>query len=179
MINKLRYGAAGAAFAVALGMSPAAQAADNANATATAEILSSLTLDVAAGTSLDFGQMVLPNTNGGAVSLSAGGVLDCSDPDIVCSGTTGVPTFNITTGTPNKAVTVSLPTSASTLLRVGGTSGVTQDEIVLDTFTTSAATLNLDGTGAGSFTVGGTITLDGDETPGVFNGTFNVSVAYS
>ena len=179
MINKLRFGAAGAVFAVALGMGSAAQAPDNANATATAEILSSLTLDVVPGTSLDFGQMVLPNTNGGSVSLSAGGTLDCSDPDIVCSGTTSVPTFNITTGTPGKAVTVNLPASASTLLRVGGTGGVSQDEIELDSFTTSAATVNLDGSGAGSFTVGGTITLDGDETPGVFNGTFNVSVAYS
>ena len=177
MINKLRYGAAGAVFAAALGMASTAQAADNADATATAEILSSLTLDVAAGTSLDFGQMVLPNTNGGTVTLAADGTLDCSDPDIVCSGTTGVPTFNISAGTPGKAVTVNLPASSSILAL--GAGGTPQTEIVLDSFTTSAATLNLDGSGAGSFTVGGTITLDGDETPGVFNGTFNVSVEYS
>jgi len=177
MINKLRYGAAGAAFAAALGMASAAQAADNANATATAEILTSLTLDVAPGTSLDFGQMVLPNTSGGTVTLAPDGTLTCASPNIVCSGTTSVPTFNISTGTPNKAVTVNLPAGSSILATGGGGSAAT--EIVLNGFTSSAATVNLDGGGAGSFTVGGTITLDGTEVPGIYNGTFNVSVAYS
>lgn len=179
MINKLRYGAAGAAIAAALGLASAAQAADNADAQATAEILSSLTLTVQSGTLLDFGQMVLPNTNGGSVSLTSGNVLDCSDPDIVCSGTTSVPTFDITTGTPGKDVNVVFTSPSATLLRVGGTSGNAQDEILLNGFSASASTVTLDVGGAGSFTVGGTITLDGNETPGVFNGTFNVSVEYA
>lgn len=179
MINKLRFGAAGAAIAAALGMASVANAADNADATATAEVLSALTLEVAAGTKLDFGSMVV--SGAGTVALAADGTLTCTDPDVICSGTTSVPTFNISGGTINKAVTVTLPTGTVNLLRSGGAPANASDVIVLGSFVddTTAGEVTLDGSGAGSFDVGGTITFDGSEVPGVYSGTFNVSVAYS
>ena len=176
MINKLRFGAAGAVLAAALSMGSVAHAADTATADATAEILSSLTLDVQAGTTLDFGQMVLGGS-ADTVVLDSANSLTCGGT-IVCSGTTGVPTFNITTGTPLKDVTVNLPASTTLVRQLSG-GATAQDVIELDTFTSSAATVTLDNFGAGSFTVGGTIHVDGDETAGIFDGTFDVSVEYA
>ena len=180
MINKLRIGAASAAFAAALSMTSAAHAADNADADATAEILSALTLEVSTGTLLDFGTMVV--SGAGSVTVDPDGTRSaCTATNIICSGTTSSPTFDITGGNANLDVTVTLPSAASTLLRVGGTVGNAADEIVLNGFTddTTAGEVTLDGTGAASFDVGGTINLDGSEVPGVYDGTFNVSVAYS
>ena len=179
MINKLRYGAAGAAIAFALGMTSVANAADNADADATAEVLSALTLEVATGTALDFGAMVV--SGAGTVSLAADGTLDCSSTSIVCSGTTSVPTFNISGGTVGKAVTVSLPSASVDLVRQGTAGTLASDVIVLNGFVdnTTAGEVTLDAAGGGSFQVGGTINLDGTESAGIYDGTFNVSVAYS
>lgn len=176
MINKLRYGAAGVAIAAAMGMGSVAHAADNADATAQAEILAALTLDLQTGTLLDFGQMVVNGAD--TVVLDPAANLTCGT-NLVCSGTPSVPAFDISGGTANKDVTVNLPTSAITLLRQGGTGGVAADEIELDTFTASSTTVTLDGAGDGTFTVGGTIHIDGTESAGVFDGTFNVSVEYA
>ena len=178
MMNKLRYGVATVAFAAALGLNPAAHAADNANADATAEVLSALTLTVATNTKLDFGAMVV--SGAGTVSLAADGTLDCSDTDIVCSGTTGIPTFNVAGGTSGKAVSINLPTGTVQLVRQGSAGSLASDVIELGSFVdSSSGEVTLDGTGASSFEVGGTITLDGTETPGIFDGQFNVSIEYS
>ncbi|MEO9491688.1 MAG: DUF4402 domain-containing protein, partial [Marinomonas sp.] len=107
MTKIFRIGAAGAALVSAMGMSSVAHA-DNADATATAEVLEALTLDLQTGTSLDFGAMVV--SGAGTVSLAADGTLDCSAADIVCTGTTGVAGFDVG-GTASKAVTINLPTA--------------------------------------------------------------------
>ena len=87
----LRFGAASAVVAASLGMSTVAQAQDSASADAFAEILTALELSLDTGSKLDFGAMVV--TGAGVVSLDAAtGNLDCSDTDIVCSGTTELAT---------------------------------------------------------------------------------------
>ncbi|MFN2099335.1 DUF4402 domain-containing protein [Altererythrobacter sp. MF3-039] len=178
MINKLRIGAAGAAIAAAMGMSSAAFAQDNATADATAEVLQALTL-VEDGTVLDFGSMVV--TGAGTVTLDSANSLDCTDASIVCSGTTSVTGFDISGGNAGLVVDISFTSASVNLVRQTTAGTLASDVIVLDSFTTSATgdQVTLDGGGAGSFTVGGTINFDGSEVPGIYDGTYNVSVAYN
>lgn len=188
---KFRYGAAGVALAAALGMASAAQAADNADATATAEVLSALTLTN--NTGLDFGGMVLTGV-AGTVTLPASGAqtFDCDggSGNIVCSGTTGLATFSITGGTVDKFVKINLPAGDTVLQHNTIATADAQHQIVLNgldsdaTFVADVAgdyyEVQLDAVnGEADFAVGGTINLDGDEVPGVYEGTFNVSVEYS
>ncbi|MEP3422563.1 MAG: DUF4402 domain-containing protein [Erythrobacter sp.] len=179
MNKTIRFSAAGIAMFAALGMGTAAHA-DTATADATAEVLEALVLNNNSG--LDFGAMVV--SGGGAVTLASDGTLTCSDPDIVCSGTTGVADFTVE-GTANKAVTINLPTGSVELRHPSYTPATaTQHAIELSAFSSSAngATgpeVTLDGAGDGAFSVGGTITLDGTEEAGQFDGTFVVSVEYS
>lgn len=181
MKKTLRIGATGVAIVAAMGMSSVAHA-DNADATATAEILEALTLDVATGTSLDFGAMVVSADPGvdSVVSLAADGTLDCDDTNVVCSGTTGVPTFNVG-GTASKAVTISLPTADVDLTHTNGVNTVVLGGFVTDAADNAAGDpeVTLDGDGNGSFNVGGDITIESDDPAGIYTGSFNVSVEYS
>ncbi len=181
MNKTIRFGAAGIAMFAALGMGSVAQAQDSATADATAEVLSALTLDNDGG-SLDFGTMVV--SGGGVVTLDADGTLVCSDPDIICSGTTGVAGFTVT-GTANNAVTINLPTGSVELRHPSFTPATAAEHAIeLSAFTSSenggsGPEVTLDGAGTATFDVGGTITLDGTEDAGQFDGTFDVSVEYS
>jgi len=176
MTKTIRFGAAGIALFAAMGMSNAALAQD-ASATATAEVLEVLTLTNTAG--LDFGTMIVDGV--GSVSLAADGTLDCSAADIVCSGTTAVAAFDVT-GTANQAVTINLPTGNIDLNHPDFTgASVGEHTIELNTFVSNAAgnEITLDGAGEGDFTVGGTINFDGSEVAGIYTGSFDVSVEYS
>jgi hypothetical protein len=176
MTKTIRFGAAGIALFAAMGMSNAALAQD-ASATATAEVLEALTLTNTAP--LDFGTMVVDGA--GSVSLAADGTLDCSVGDIVCSGTSGVAAFDVT-GTASRVITINLPTAAVDLIHSGfaGAADPDQFRIELDAFVSDGTgdEITLDTSGEGSFTVGGTITLDGNEAAGIYTGSFDVSVEY-
>jgi len=177
-----RIGAAGVAFATAMSMGTSAQAA-TANATATAEVLQALTL-VSDGNDLDFGTMVV--SGAGTVALDVTNNRTCS-VNITCSGTTSVAGFNVT-GSANKSVTVVLPGAATVLRHSTWTVADPTKEIELANFVTDAPlvagppaynAIVLDGSGAGSFVVGGEITLDGTEIAGVYSGTFTVTADYT
>ena len=176
MNKTIRYSAAAVAMAAAMGMSSVAHA-DTATADATAEVLEALVLTNT--NDLDFGAMVV--TGAGSVILAADGTLDCTSTNITCSGTTSVADFDVD-GTANKDVTVNLPSSSVNLVHTGNVgSTAAQHVIVLDTFTSTATggEVTTNGTGDASFDVGGTITLDGSEIAGTYEGSFDVSVEYS
>jgi hypothetical protein len=180
MKKTIRLSAAGVAMFAALGLSTAAHA-DTEPADATAEVLDALILTNTAG--LDFGSMVI--TGAGTVSLDGDNLIDCSNANITCSGTTTAATFDVT-GTASKAVTIILPSTDVNLRHPSYDPLVSTGEhtIVLNGFTSNenGATgpeVVLDAAGDGTFGVGGTINLDGSEVPGVFTGTFNVTVEYS
>lgn len=180
MTKLFRVGAAGAAMFAAITMSSAAHA-DTASADATAEVLDALVLNNDRG-ALDFGTMVV--SGAGSVTLGSDNTIDCTSANIVCSGTTGVAGFSVE-GTASKAVTINLPTSGIEL-RHPDYSPLTaaQHTIDLDTFTSSengssGPEVTLDASGDATFDVGGTIDLDGSEVPGIYSGTFAVSVEYS
>lgn len=168
MRNSLRLAVVGAALG-ALSIASAANAATSATATATAEVLS--TLAVSADSALDFGQ-IAANT-GGSVTVNADSTVSKTG-DLVSTGTRAPAIFTVV-GSKGASVIVTLPTSAATLTRSGGT----------ETMSLSGWNSNPNGgfqldatTGAATFAVGGTLTVDNAQVAGVYSGTFDVSVEY-
>lgn len=176
MKSVLRYTAAGVALAT-LGFASNASAATG-SAQATAEILSNLT--VAASTTdgvLNFGTI---SANGLAatstVVVSPADAVTCG-ANLTCTGTAAAPTFNVT-GFAGQTVAVSFPASTATLTRSGGALGSMAYQMQVSAFTSSAATVTLTG-GAGSFSIGGTLTVNPTQAPGVYTGSVGVQVEYN
>ena len=71
-------------------------------------------------------------------------------------------------------VLVTLPAAAVNLTRVSGT-----ETMSLGGFNTEPnGAFQLSGTGTGTFTVGGTLTVASNQVAGAYTGTFDVSVEY-
>ena len=167
-----------AAIAAVAGMSTAAHAATEASATAQAEILTALSVAVdTADDTLDFGTLADGGiTTSTDVVLGANGAIATCPANSVCGGTTDSPTFNIS-GLAASVVDISFKNATETLSHTG----VSTDAITLKDFTTSAASnqVTLNGSGAGSFTIGGTLVMTSGLDAGVYDGTVTVQVAYN
>ena len=173
MTKKLRFAAAGVAMCAAMGMSSAASAQD-ATATATAEVLEALQLTN--NNALDFGTLVVDGAGTVTIAASATASAACSG-SVVCSGTSSAANFTVT-GSDGRTVDVNLPTANGELRHTGFTASTNPEHnIPLSGFTSSSASVTLTG-GTADFDVGGTITLDGSEIEGVYETTFDVSVNY-
>ncbi|NTZ43521.1 DUF4402 domain-containing protein [Altererythrobacter sp. SALINAS58] len=191
MKNLIRLGAVGTAMVVAMGMSSAAMAAATASSNATVEILKPIQLENISG--LDFGAIAV--NAAGTVVLSTENVATCTG-GLVCTGTTSVSEFRVFNGTAGKRVTITMPENldlVSTAAAIPG-SPTAAEKVELTDFTTDAATRTvLNGTvsstfrevtlsnttAAANFKLGGTLTFDGSEASGTYNGTFSVTVEYS
>lgn len=136
------------------------------SAAATATIIPGITLTNRAG--LLFGDMLSP-TAAGTVTIDAAGTRTASGV-VLAGGTIGAAAFDVTGGG-NKGYTVTLPSAAVTL-----TSGV--NTMTVGTFTRNCSSCTLDGAGAGSFTVGGTLNVGAGQAVGTYSGNFDVTVAY-
>lgn len=166
MRNSLRLAVVGAVAAASFATS--AQAATTATGTATAEVLSSLT--VTATADLQFGQ-IAANT-GGSVTVNADSTVSSSG-SLISTGTRSPAAFDVV-GSPNAMVVVSLPTAPVNLTRSGGT-----ETMSLSGFNTNPnGAFQLNGSGQGSFNVGGTLGVASGQVPGAYAGTFQVSVEY-
>jgi Domain of unknown function (DUF4402) len=166
MRNSLRLAAVGALAAASFATS--AQAATTASATATAEVLTSLVVTSTAD--LQFGQ-IAANT-GGTVTVNADSTVAASGT-LVSTGTRSPAAYSIV-GSPNSMVLVTLPAAAVNLTRVSGT-----ETMSLGGFNKNPnGAFLLDGSGNGSFNVGGTLTVGNAQVPGTYTGTFSVSVEY-
>jgi len=173
----LRTTAAGLAIA-SLGIASAASAATD-TASVTAEILSTLTVTAVSGDDvLDFGdiapQASLSTTS--TVVVAPDGTGTCG-ADLVCSGTTNAPTFDVT-GLAGSQVAVSFPSGTATLTRAGAVPSGMTGTMSVGSFTSSANTLNLT-SGTGQFTMGGTLTVAANQAPGVYTGSVTVEVLYN
>lgn len=179
MKSVLRYTAAGLALAT-VGIASNASAATG-SAAARAEILSNLTVTVDAGDStLNFGQITDNGVVGtSTVAISPADVRTCG-ANLTCGAgvTPNAPTFNVT-GFANQSVAVTFPNTVETLDRVGGAIGSMPYQMNVGTFTSSANTVTLSSTGTGSFSVGGTLTVNAGQAPGVYTGTVAVQVEYN
>ena len=170
MIKNMRFAAAGALIAAGLALPNMAHAAVSDTATATAEILEAIAI-VADGTDLDFGTIAIKDLASGTadVTLSSANALTCPTATFVCDGTTSVPTFNVT-GYNGASVAVTLTDAAIDL-----SDGTNTMPLALSLSDTS---ITLDGSGEGSFTVGGTLTVASGQVAGVYSGTFEANVEY-
>lgn len=145
-----------------------AQAATTATGTATAEVLSSLT--VTATQNLGFGQIAA--NAGGTVTVNADGTTSSSGT-LISTGTRSPAAFAVT-GSPNTSVIVSLPSGPVNLTRSGGS-----ETMSLNTFNSnSGGAFQLGSAGAGTFNVGGTLAVANGQLAGSYTGTFQVSVEY-
>lgn len=179
MRNTLRLAVVGAALS-AISFASAANAAATATATATAEVLD--TLSLAADSALDFG-LIAANT-GGTVTVGSDAVASKTGT-LVSTGTRAPAAFTVT-GSASANVLVSLPDTTSgpvVLNLVDPTWDVVAQgplpSMSLDGFESDLTDVALSATtGQGTFKVGGTLTVGSAQHPGVYNGTFDVSVEY-
>ena len=181
--------------------------ANVAEADARAEILAGLTLTNVAGTSLDFGSIVVMGA--GTVTVpSDGSAASCPAASFVCSGATDVAEFEVT-GTAGKAVSINLPDASTTVGELEYDDGVnpvhtidiTEFETnakldsttpvldpvsglpVLDPVSGLPVMVQYDGVlltgGTATFPVGGSIALAAGQEPGLYEHQFTVSVNYN
>ena len=172
MSKILRYAAAGMALA-SLGVASTANAATSDTADVTAEILTALSVAVdPADNTLDFGQ-IAPGASAATIVVAPDGTMTGGCPtQVICAGSTNAPSFDVV-GNPNALVYVTFTNASETLSN--GT-----DSMTVDTFTTDGGgQLTLDGSGDGSFTVGGSLAVAASQAAGVYTGTLEVNVAYN
>ena len=172
MSKILRYAAAGMAMA-SLGVASTANAATSDTADVTAEILTALSVAVdPADNTLDFGQ-IAPGASAATIVVAPDGTMTGGCPTaVICAGSTNAPSFDVV-GNPNALVYVTFTNASETLSN--GT-----DSMTVDTFTTDGGgQLTLDGSGDGSFTVGGSLAVAASQAAGVYTGTLEVNVAYN
>ena len=172
MSKILRYAAAGVAMA-SLGVASTANAATSDTADVTAEILTALSVAVdPADNTLDFGQ-IAPGASAATIVVAPDGTMTGGCPtQVICAGSTNAPSFDVV-GNPNALVYVTFTNASETLSN--GT-----DSMTVDTFTTDGGgQLTLDGSGDGSFTVGGSLAVAASQAAGVYTGTLEVNVAYN
>ena len=171
MSKILRYAAAGMAMA-SLGVASTANAATSDTADVTAEILTALSVAVdPADNTLDFGQ-IAPGASAATIVVAPDGTMTGGCPtQVICAGSTNAPSFDVV-GNPNALVYVTFTNASETLSN--GT-----DSMTVDTFTNDGGgQLTLDGSGDGSFTVGGSLAVAASQAAGVYTGTLQVNVAY-
>src|SRR5690606_7491491 len=153
-----------------MGIASSASAA-TATADSRAEILESLTVTIQSGDDvLDFGSIALNGATGGTVSLTAADTTTrtCS-PTLTCVDAPSTPNFDID-GSANRDVALSFTQSTITL------QGPTPADTMSVALTSSATALTLDAAGAGTFDVGGTLTVGNGQAAGVYTGSLEVVV---
>lgn len=144
-----------------------AQVSATDSASATATIVPGITLSNTVD--LAFGDMLSPAAAGTATVDTADGI---TYGGVVGAGGTVTSALFDVTGGANKGYDVTLPSAAITISSGANT-------MTVDTFTSSCASCTLDGTGTGSFTVGGTLNVGAAQAEGSYAGTFDVTVAYN
>lgn len=162
MKNTFLKVAVAASLIASLGVGAAASAATQ-SATARARILRQVTLTNT--TDLQFGTIV-SNAAASTVLVSTSGARTCGTV-LVCSGTTTAAHFDVA-GTTGQIVTVVVDPTVTL------TSGSNSMTAVL---TSSAALLTL-ASNAGSFNVGGLLTVGASQADGDYAGSFNATADY-
>ena len=165
MTNKLYSAVLAGTAVLALGLGTTTANAATQSGTATANIVSAITIQQTAG--LNFGTIV-PAAAAANVSVDSAGVRTCA-ASLTCSGTPAAGAFTAT-GTPSQGVTIT--TDASTTISSGG------NNMSVTAIAPSTGTATLSAGGTASFTVGGTLNVNANQAAGVYSGNYNVNVNY-
>jgi hypothetical protein len=140
-------------------------------ANASANVLAPL--EVALGTNpMFFGDVSGDATSATTVILTTGGTT--SSPDgASAAGTPTAGDFDVT-GAPNLAYDITLPADGTVVL-----TNVAGPDMSVDSFASSlGASGTLSATGAQSFTVGATLTINANQPAALYTGTYDVTVNY-
>lgn len=166
MRTSIRLSAVLAALAASVSFGSAAQAAATANGTATAEILT--TISVASARALNFGQIAV--NGAGTVAIAGDGTVTCSSL-LVCTGSQSTAAFTVS-GSAGSAYVTTVPASAVTLADGAG------NTMTVDNFAAHFPNGNTLVAGTSTFEVGGRLNVGATQAAGVYSGTFSVSVEY-
>ena len=152
---------------------PALAAPDSATALAPVKVKVVRPLMLTSTGSLNFGTIVLNGlTSNRTISLSMANVRDCGGgtAELICSGATSVPTYNVR-GTNNQTATIIKTATNLVNAANGATLSMSLVGPATITFTNSGAT-------GVNFTIGASITLTPATGDGLYSGTVNVQVDY-
>ena len=139
---------------------------------ANAQILGAIALTV--GDPLEFGGIV-PGT-GGTVEISTAGVRNLTNVTGVTASVTPTAASYTVTGTGLVPYTITIPTASFDITNTTGSGGET---MAITSMTCSGGLSHtFDASGDDAFTVGGTLTVANAQVPGVYTGTFDVTVEY-
>lgn len=146
-----------------------AQAATSASASNTASAIVITPITIATTANLVFGT-VQPKTTAGSVTVSASGTRTGSNVVLSSMALGNAARFNIT-GYANANFTIALPSSIT--LTGPGTA------MTLNSFTSSLGTsATISATGTATLGIGGTLAIAANQAPGVYSGSFSVTVNY-
>ena len=121
---------------------------------------------------LDFGK-ILPFSTAGFVQVDANGSLTVSSAQVTDSSTVATSAWTVT-GEPNGRFTISLPVDNTVVL-----SNLNASTMELTNFGHNAGSSpQLNSTGAAGFNVGARLQVGANQEPGLYSGTFNVTVNY-
>lgn len=140
---------------------------DQADGAATAEVVAPLTLTHDLDATLNFGTFT-SGDNGGTVTVSRGGAgTAAGDVTLMPGSVEAADSFSVE-GDPSRRFSIST-----------GAGDVTSGSDTM-AFTTDARAIHtLDLNGDAAFTVGGTLTVGGNQAAGVYNGSYTVTVTYN
>lgn len=156
--------------AAALIPAASAQAAKTATANTRAVILKPLT--IVKVNDLNFGNIV-PGATAGTVVINAASGASSKTGGVTIFGTNhNNASFTVTgSGGHNYIITLG---AAPKLTRAGGTQTMTMTALTLN----GAKTRAMPAAGTATLTIGGTLAVAANQTPGSYTGTFSVTVAY-
>jgi len=121
-------------------------------------------------THLNFGQ-IIPAATAGTITIDSAGNVAVTGGHQVLNNTQKLGVFNIV-GSSGQTVTVALPTSG---FSVKHSNGVDSMDVSLQGYNIPTTLAN----GSGSFSVGGSLAVGANQTPGVYVGNYTVTVTYS
>ena len=152
---------------------PVSAAPDSATALAQVKVTIVRPLMLTSTGSLNFGTILLNGLTGNrTVSLSTTNVRNCGGgtAELICSGATSVPTYNVR-GTNNQTATIIKTATNLVNASTGATLSMTPIGPTSIAFTNSSAN-------GANFTIGAAITLTPTTGDGVYTGSVNVQVDY-
>ncbi len=150
-----------------------AQSTDTKSNDANAQILGAIALTV--GTPLEFGGVVA-STGGTVVIATNGSRTSTGALTLLTSTVTPTAASYTVSGTGLASYAITIPTAS---FNVTNTTGAGAETMAVTAMVCSKGSASaFDASGADAFTVGGTLTVGSAQIPGVYTGTFDVTVAY-
>lgn len=159
-----------------------AQARERVRATATAQAIVVKRLSFIKTADLDFGKLVAGN-RAGTVTIAPGGARTATG-GVTLAGEDGHPATFAGYGYPNQIVNISINTNTGTLRRVSGTETMRFDTFIVGStpqaqITTAPLAFRVaSSSGMFSFPLGATLRINAGQVPGVYTGTFSITLQY-